>query len=259
MTRVFAFDFDGVISESLLEAYLITWRISGQFRPELAPPCEPPDTGTIHSFRDTHRSHWEAFSAIVPFGNRCEDYLVIQAAVREGRGIRSQREFNEYRQNFREYLQPFHEEFYRERYEMAERDNKRWLALNAPYPGVVEALRELSGRFELAVATSKDGRSVDCLLDAYGVYGLFRPGTVLDKSMGESKRAHLSRLREFFGCGFERIFFIDDKVNHLIDCHGLGVRCFLAGWGYNGEEEHREAGKNGFPVISPEELKELER
>ena len=100
MPKVFVFDFDGVISESLLEAYLITWRISGKFRPELGPQTEKPDLGTIHSFRHVHRAHWEAFSAIVPFGNRCEDYLVIQAAVHEQRRIGSQIEFNGYRENF---------------------------------------------------------------------------------------------------------------------------------------------------------------
>ena len=129
------------------------------------------------------------------------------------------------------------------------------MALNAPYPGVPDAMHELSGSFSLAIATSKDGRSVESLLQAYGLSVLFPPSTILDKSQGESKRTHLSRLREKFGCSFDDMCFIDDKFSHLLDCSPLGVRCFLAGWGYNGEEEQSVAETHGFPVLSVNSLR----
>ncbi len=249
MYKVFAFDFDGVLSESLLEAYLITWRISGVIIPELGPQDEPPTLSTIRQFRDSRPEHWKQFSAIVPFGNRCEDYLVIQSAVHENMAIASQADFDSYRRRFESWLDLFHAEFYRERYALAEEDPGLWLALNAPYPGITEALSALQRRFRLAIATSKDLRSVESLLAAYGVSDMFPPEAILDKSAGESKRAHLSALKGLFGCSFSDIFFIDDKVSHLIDCSALGVRCFLAGWGYNGEAERREAKDRGFAVL----------
>lgn len=257
MEKVFAFDFDGVLSESLLEAYLITWRISGGINPELGPPYEPPTLRTIRQFRDNRPEHWKQFAAIVPFGNRCEDYLVIQSAVHENRAITTQADFDSYRRRFEPWLDTFHAEFYRERYALAEEDPDLWLALNAPYPGITEALDALKGIFHLSIATSKDRRSVESLLAAYGVDNLFPPETILDKNAGESKRAHLSALKELFGCSFSDIFFIDDKVSHLIDCSALGVRCFLAGWGYNGEAERHEASSRGFTVLDTASLARL--
>ena len=55
---------------------------------------------------------------------------------------------------------------------------------------------------------------------------------------------------------FERIVFVDDKVNHLEDVASLGVRCTLAAWGYNGPREHELARHRGFDVCS---LAEAER
>ncbi|MCE5270474.1 HAD family hydrolase [bacterium] len=258
MKKVFAFDFDGVLSESLLEAYLITWRISGAVLPELASSEPRPDLESIQVFRDSHKAHWEHFSALVPFGNRCEDYLVIQSAVHENRRLATQAEFDGYRRRFEPWLEAFHAEFYRERYALTAADQSRWLALNAAYPGIPEALAALSGRFDLAIATSKDGRSVNALLATYGVERFFRPGSLVDKSAGESKRAHLAALRGIFGVEYHDIFFIDDKVSHLIDCDGLGVRCFLAGWGYNGLAERREAAARGFQVLDVPALAAIE-
>jgi phosphoglycolate phosphatase-like HAD superfamily hydrolase len=258
MPNLFAFDFDGVISESLLEAYLITWRISGKFDRRLAPQDGPsPTLETIHRFREEHPGHWNAFSALVPFGNRCEDYYAIQRAVFGNKTIPDQAGFDAFRKTCAADLEAFHEEFYRERYALMDRDWERWLALNAPYPGVPEALVELAGRFRLAVATSKDIRSVNALLKSYGILELFEPGAILDKSTGVSKRAHLAALHGMLGIPYRNICFIDDKVAHLIDVSDLGVQACLAGWGYNGPEEHALARRHGFPVVRLEELRFL--
>jgi hypothetical protein len=50
--------------------------------------------------------------------------------------------------------------------------------------------------------------------------------------------------------------FVDDKLRHLDDVAGLGVRCVLAGWGYNSERERRAAVERGYTVAG---LIDLER
>lgn len=262
MSFILALDFDGVISDSLLEAYLITQRIAGAFDQSLAPAQKKlPTLAGIHRFRDRNREHWQAFLSLVPFGNRGEDYLVIQKAVKLGRSFSSQEEFDSFRAAImdKNTLDAFHEEFYRERYALEARDRERWLALNAPYPGVKEALENLALTFQFSVATSKDERSVRALLASYGVDGLFQPVAILDKTAGVSKRSHLEHLRRLFCCRYEEISFVDDKVAQLLACHDLGVNLYLAAWGYNGPQERELAGSRGirvlelkdFPFISP--------
>ena len=95
------------------------------------------------------------------------------------------------------------------------------------------------------------------VLESYGIDALFGKGNVLDKSMGGSKRAHLTALREIFNCNYKEISFIDDKVAHLIDCAGLGVRLYMAGWGYNSTQEEELASSRNITVLQIEDLQFL--
>jgi phosphoglycolate phosphatase-like HAD superfamily hydrolase len=259
MRHVLALDFDGVISNSLLEAYLITWRIAGGLDPRLVPADgRLPTPENIHDFREQNREHWNAFKDIVPFCNRGEDYLLAHQAVCEKRIIKTQEEFYSFAQcSPKDRLDRFHEEFYCERYRLTDQELDRWLALNTAYPGVPEALKLLASKFTLAVATSKDRESVLRLLQNYGIKDYFEPHAVLDKSAGASKRAHLAALGEIYHCSFDRISFIDDKVAHLTDCSPLGVRPYLAGWGYNGTPEYETARKQNIPILEIKDLSSL--
>ena len=259
MPHVFALDFDGVISDSLLEAYLITWRIAGRFDSRLAPDDGVlPTLENILSFRRENLEHWNLFKALVPFCNRGEDYLLAHRLVLEKRRITTQEEFTSFAESRPgDQLDRFHEEFYLERYRLADEDRDRWLSLSTAYPGVAEALTVLSGKFTLAVATSKDRESVRRLLQNYGIAGIFEPEAVLDKSAGASKRAHLTALHELYRCPYHQITFIDDKVAHLTDCLSLGVRVYLAGWGYNGPAEHEQARRKNIPILELEELSSI--
>ncbi|MEA1997169.1 MAG: hypothetical protein U9N45_05995, partial [Gemmatimonadota bacterium] len=240
MPYVLALDFDGVLSDSLLEAYLITWRISGRIDPTLETgQIKPPALDNIHEFRRENPGHWQSFLSMVPFANRAEDYLVVQKAVHLGHCFSTQEEFSSFRNGVDwKIMEAFHEEFYAERYRLEALDREKWLALNETFPRVREALGVLAKNFELSVATSKDARTVRAVLESYGVAELFESGLVLDKFLGASKKAHLSALKKHFGCSsFSRISFVDDKVSHLIDCQDLGACLYLAAWGYNGAQE----------------------
>jgi phosphoglycolate phosphatase-like HAD superfamily hydrolase len=257
---VLALDFDGVLSESLLEAYLLTWNIAGRVDPALAWQLdEAPTIDTIHAFRDSHRAHYDTLERIVPFGNRCEDYLVMQLAVERGHAIGCQEDFDSFKESVDRALQDrFHEQFYVLRYDLAQNQRDKWLALNAPYPGIIDALRSLAGRFELCIATSKDRETVFEMLQSWGLFGHFGQDRVLDKRAGASKRAHLAALRSLFGCGYQDMSFVDDKVSHLLDCRDLGVRLLLSGWGYNGELEHSQAAAAGIGILDIKSFSSLQ-
>lgn len=257
---VLTFDFDGVLCDSLLEAYLLTWNLAGRVDPGLAHQLdEAPTLATIHSFRDSHRDHYEATKIIVPFGNRCEDFLVIQQALHRAAAISSQADFDSFKLTVDRQLQDsFHERFYKLRYELAASHREQWLALNGAYPGVREAIPRLAKTFRLGVATSKDHETVIALLRSWGLFELFGEQLVLDKCAGANKRAHLGTLRKRFGCRFEEMTFIDDKVSHLLDCAGLGVRLLMSGWGYNGPPQRAQAARHGIQILALEELASLQ-
>lgn len=242
-SRLLALDFDGVIADSAPECFTVacaTWR---SLEPEsrlLAPGAEP--------LRD-------AFMALMPLGNRAEDFGIALRILAEGASVASQAEYDAFRETLEPaWLRAFHKRFYRERAALAAADREAWLRQMGPYPPVVSTLRRLSGRIELAIATAKDRRTVRILLGEYGISDLFASGRVLDKETGASKANHMERLRDELGVSYEAITFIDDKLNHLDAVAGLGVRCVLAGWGYNGAREVELARARGYPVWSPADL-----
>jgi phosphoglycolate phosphatase-like HAD superfamily hydrolase len=243
--RALALDFDGVICESAREAYrvaLTTYR--ALVAPGFAPGAE----------RD--EALYEAFLALMPLGNRAEDYAIALAALEQGRSIPDQTAYDAFRGELDErLLQSFHRRFYSERDAWRERDLAGWLAELRPYPGICALLRRHAGEVSLCIATAKDRRSVHTLLASYGIADLFPEGTVLDKETGVSKREHLLAIARRSQAQPEEVTFVDDKVNHLEDVAGLGVRCVLAAWGYNGARERAIAAQRGFLVC---ELPELE-
>ena len=239
--RVLALDFDGVISDSAREAFAVALRTYTGLR------SGSPLQETVELYA--------GFVELMPLGNRAEDYAVILAALEEKAVLVDQAAYDSfYRQQDAEELRVFHERFYQARTAWAERDPDGWRRMLSPYPGVLEILHRRASQVILAIATAKDRFSVGILLRDYGIAALFREDLVLDKETGVTKRSHLESLQQRLEVPFDAITFVDDKVNHLDHVAGLGVRCGLAAWGYNGKREWEAAQRAGHLVLHLHDL-----
>lgn len=239
--QVLALDFDGVISDSAREAFSVALRTYSTLRPGCA-------------LRESEELY-KGFVELMPLGNRAEDYAVILAALEEKAVIADQAAYDSfYRQQDPEQLALFHERFYQARTSWAERDPEGWRRMLSPYPEMLEILHRRASQVILAIATAKDRFSVGLLLRDYGIESLFRKDLVLDKETGVTKRSHLEHLQQSLEVPFEAITFVDDKVNHLDHVAGLGVRCGLAAWGYNGRREREAALRAGHLVLHLHDL-----
>jgi phosphoglycolate phosphatase-like HAD superfamily hydrolase len=249
-----ALDFDGVISDSAPESFVVALRRYGEMRPETALSREVAAVlGRSAPSREQVLSHplYPAFLDLMPLGNRAEDYGVILAAIDAGASLPDQPAYDAWRDRQDPgWLRSFHKGFYRVRTALSESDPPGWGALMGPYPPLPAALRRHSGKVVLAIATAKDRRSVAKLLQMYGIADLFPEGRVLDKETGVSKADHLAHLHDALGIPYAEMTFLEDKVNHLDAAARLGVRCALAAWGYNGEREIRHAYARGYLVCT---------
>lgn len=256
--HVLALDFDGVISDSAPEAFVVALRAYVGLRGEglLSSHLAALERarGGLERRLVTASPLYAEYVEFMPLGNRAEDFGVELAALESGRPLRDQADYDVFKSeveaNDPEFLAAFHSRFYLERTAFARSDGETWHGLLGPYPEFVEVLRRRSRDRVLAIATAKDLGSVERLLDRYEIADLFASDHVLDKETGVSKRAHLEELQRRTAVPFELIGFVDDKVNHLEDVASLGVRCVLAAWGYNGPREHEQARARGFDVCS---------
>lgn len=258
--KLLALDFDGVVSDSAPEAFVVALRAylslwpksrlrsySDPFLVDVAPTLEAIQSVALYS----------EFLARMPLGNRAEDFAVVLASIDQEIALPDQAAYDAFRTRLDEsVLQTFHRRFYFDRDALAARDPEGWYALMAPYAPLLRALRSRSCEVTLAIATAKDRSAVERLLERYGIADLFSASQLLDKEVGAHKTAHMHRLKEHFGVAFGEITFVDDKVNHLDRVAPLGVRCGLAAWGYNGTREIEQAHDRGYAVL---ELDNLER
>lgn len=260
MFRLLALDFDGVISNSAPEAFVVALRCYAAMRVDtrlgpLARRIEgraAPATSAIES----HELYaW--FLDLMPLGNRAEDYGVAFAAADAGCEVADQAAYDAFRAELDpQWLRDYHKRFYELRAELAAADPEGWLRLMSPYARFVGLLRRRAADVVLCIATAKDRGSVHKLLRAYGIDDLFTEDRVLDKETGVRKSAHLEHLRRQFRLEYPEMTFIDDKVNHLDDVCGLGVRCVLATWGFNGRREAVRARAAGHLACTLDDVEE---
>ncbi len=257
---VLALDFDGVISDSAPEAFVVALRAYLEFHggSSLRAVRDELDQGSGDLLARVQRAaSYAQFVEAMPLGNRAEDFAVVLHAIEQNAPLEDQGAYDRHRASLEEtLLEAFHQRFYELRTAWAKRDPEGWSALLAPYPGLPGLLRRWAPRVRLAIVTAKDRASVRRLLPGYGIDDLFPEEFLLDKETGVSKRAHLEVLRNRVGCGYSEISFVDDKVNHLDAAADLGVRCVLSGWGYNGLREAEIAHRAGYRVCNLDDVED---
>ena len=217
----------------------------------------PLQADSVLSFEEDHPAFFQRFSRLMPLGNFAQDYYVFLNIIENDptEKVTDQESFDAYKRSIpSETLASYQDLFYANRQRM-QKDAEAWARLLPPYPGIVDSIRALSELFLCAIATSKDFRSVDILLQKYELWDCFLKENILDKDFAESKRDHLVRFQNEHDVAFEDIHFIDDKVLHLIKVKDLGVHSYLSTWGFNSEREHRVAEVEGFGLLSLNDLK----
>jgi len=248
--KALVMDFDGVVSDSVREAFIVAIRTYRGLCPDS--PLESADAGA-----GLHRL-FGPFMDLMPLGNGAADYGTILAALQAGADLPDQTTYDAFRAGLDpDWLERYVRRFYEVRSEMAAADPEGWRGLMRPYAPFLDLLRRRAGGgVAYAIATSKDGGSVEVLLRDYGIADLIPIDRVVDRGAGPRKSAHLELLRDRLGLDFGAMTFIDDKVNHLDSVASLGVRCALAAWGYNGRREHELAAERGYLVCGLENVEE---
>ena len=61
--------------------------------------------------------------------------------------------------------------------------------------------------------------------------------------------------KENFNSG--NIIYIEDKISHLIKVKDIGIRGYLATWGYNSDSDKNMAKDNNIPEVSLENISDI--
>ena len=207
-------DFDGVLCDSLEECLRSSWLALSRVAIGPATPPEPP-------FDAEYR---RAFLGCRPFVRSGEDYLVLHSLVQQGRGPRSQAEFDlELGRLGRPALDGLKTRLYQVREEMLNRHRSLWLSWNPLFAGIREVLQSLEAHPRAWILSTKKASFIQEILSYQGIVW---PIERIQYSGSESKLGFVESLTN----GGPSLL-VDDQIDHL-NFHHPTCLCALALWGY---------------------------
>ena len=233
--KLVAFDFDGVIAETLNEWYFLGLKAFNHMGGDLPSSKEVED-----SFRQARS-----------FLKNAEDCYFVFQSIKEGRvdfHTMTQERFNQLAQPFfKEEGTAIAKDIYTRRAELREKDEVNWLKLFSVFPNMTSVLKKVMDRHEVVIATTRDRASVSAILEKRGI--LIHNPKIISREFSIDKREQMKFITKEFGVSFEEIFFIDDILGHLKLVASLGVHVVLASWGYSNKQQLSEAKEKGIPVL----------
>jgi phosphoglycolate phosphatase-like HAD superfamily hydrolase len=233
--QVVALDFDGTLWDSVHECFVITCKayeklgISIPSRPDL-------------------EEKFKRGRFFVRIGD--EFYLllnwIIQHPDRDPETMSEEEQESLRKENGLRIL--FEKTFYEIRQQMRETNFKEWCALQNPYPGILDQIKEIQKKFfKVVIATTKDAASVRKLL---GIHGLDLD--VVGKENTVDKARQMNFISAAYKVPLSQIIFVDDILEQVKVVRTIGAKGVLAGWGYGSPRQKKEAEHLRIPVLALE-------
>ncbi len=238
MIKLVVFDFDGVIIDSAHECFVVCQEIVKRLG--------------WKSIDKLEKQFLEARSFVLA----AEDCYYIVRSFNDNLNIDfsnlTQEEFEKLKLKLNGDFQGFVKLFYEIRYDMQKKDIENWLKLHRLYPGVKEAFSDISKKYKIAIATTKDKKSALDLLKANGLY--IKENQITGRELAHDKLTQLKILSKNLNIKPEEIFFIEDMLQNLKPCLDIGCKGALVSWGYSNKAQQEEAKKLGIFVLKPQDL-----
>jgi FMN phosphatase YigB (HAD superfamily) len=215
-----AMDFDGVIADSISECAVAGYNGYEAYRgnnDRIKTPEEIPSDKLIK------------FRSMRPYIRSGEDYVYLFQALNDGFIIDTQDEFDEFQSAFFDRIASYRRLFNAARQMLITNNYDAWIALNPLYPGMSAFLQSIHNKVH--IVSTKPSKYILEILKANGI--ILNLKQVHEAGKDKSKTSIINSLMQDYQLEPLNITFIDDHLDTLRKVKSTGVRCLLAGWGYN--------------------------
>lgn len=243
--KLIALDYDGVICDSQLECLAVGFNAYRKSRKTTLFGNKEFTCNNFNALIDKNKKIIGRYKSLRPFVIDAFCFYVILHIIDKEIKVENQDEYNEIRNGVIDTYDNFVKKFYEERAVLQEKNFEGWLSFARPYP-IIKDLRKLSKYFTLAVATNNRESAIRGFLERYKI----PVKAVADSTMGIDKAKQIAFLKDKYKADYNGIFFVDDQVSHFPSLMKLGVRCFLATWGYNNKGQKEYARKIGAVLVA---------
>lgn len=214
MKTAYFLDFDGVICDSVIECFVVSW-IAYQRH--------------VRSEKRTSIpiSFFNAFRTYRPFIRTGEDYIVIHDIMEKGLRLRNQKDFDtQITDTGKSRMKAFRGWFYGVRSELLENEPERWFSLNPLFAGIRPVMEHLSSINEAWIVSTKKELFIKKVLDFNNIdWPVERIQTI-----GSDKHIFISEKMDQHGAS--KGYYIEDQIDHLRKVSDIRIVLLLAEWGY---------------------------
>ncbi len=234
-----AFDFDGVIWNSVDECFFLADKVFREMGEELL--------GDYRSLRNKFREG----RYLAKTG---DDFYITLKMIQKNPATDFEKvtyeEYYSYRETFSTQLKIFAVKFYDLRRKIQQEDPEKWLSLQGPFEGILKQLPLVKEKFkDLVICSTKDRESIRLLLFRHGL-----EFTIFGREDSTHKSDQIKALSEKLETPPNKIIFIDDLVENLKHVTEMGCIGVLAEWGYNNPKVWKEAKEKGFFLLTKENI-----
>ncbi|MDZ7371580.1 MAG: hypothetical protein ONB12_10470 [candidate division KSB1 bacterium] len=239
--EILALDMDGVIIDSIRECLFNAYNAYADYCGDR----HVPDEAALSAdwLKEARR--------LRNFIRQGEDYVYIAHAIHQNAAIENQQAFDAFTEQWRDLRQRFFDLIYHRRLEFSRETPHLWGELNPLYPGIHEFLTTYPHKENLYIITSKRLTFVEKILQAHRI--VLPQENIFDTSAA-SKGEIIKRLLHERACDARAFHFVDDQVDTLLKIKPLGINLYLAGWGYNNQDQKKKAQNNNIPVLDLSEF-----
>jgi len=255
--KVLALDFDGVIADSQIECLLVGFNTYMNFTKDTKLFDGQKITyDNFDELKEKYKETIEKYKKLRPYVIDAFCYYVFLRIIENNIEIRNQNEYIELREKLmKDYYKEYVTNYYEERSSLQEQDYEKWVELEAPFENIINDIKKLENNHTITIATNNKKNVVKRFLDKFNI----NPKIITDPTISIDKEKQLSFIKNKLNVNFEDIHFVDDQVKHFPKLLKLGVKCYLATWGYNNEQQQEEAKELGVVMLTKDNFyKELE-
>ena len=245
-TDFLALDFDGVVVDSIRECLVVGFNALAiqQDRPERINSLDELEPDIV---RDARR--------IRKFIRHGQDFVFIHLALHQKHMIEDQNDFDRFLNANKSLDEKFRKLFYSERARFYRDEPEMWLALNPFFPGMAEFIQSFQPKERLYIITTKLKENAEAIIEGANL-GFIREN-IYSADPELSKTEIIERLIQKYQINPVVFHFIEDQVDTLIKCKSTGVNLYLAQWGYNNDEQVRNAKDENIRVLSLNDFLEI--
>lgn len=231
MNNLLLWDFDGVIIDSVDECLITSYNAYLQYIGAW--------NHLICKLDDIPMHHREDFYKTRKYVRPAGEYYILHKAIFDGLKIDTYVEFKALLEANYDAVFNFQDIFFSVRDAFRNSFQQSWFKLHRPYPGMCEKWQELGKYFDFYIVSNKDIKSISLILNHFNLP--IQQEKIFSADMCLTKKRIIKNILKVTQNDVERMFFVDDNYQHLLDVRNVGIKLFYATWGY-GEIQHGAGG-----------------